>query len=150
MNKKLILISSLFSISLMFSSIVSAGEIQQLEVINISLTQQTELEIHFIGRMRGGIIPTVGYSIDNIGNEIARNIAATFNIEGGFSGDIYLLDLLVKTELEPGVSVIKSGILTLFGFGPLTITLDVDADNIESIHRTTKGFQIGFCTFIFE
>ena len=119
------------------------------DIIDVSMHQQTELKTYFIGTMRGGILPTVGYGIDNIGNENALNIVATFIVEGGFAGDIYLLDSLVKTELEPGVSVIKSGIFSLFGFGPLTVTLDVDAENAEGIYKTSKGFQIGFRTFIF-
>jgi hypothetical protein len=119
------------------------------DFIYASMHQETDLKTHFIGSIRGGVLPTVGYSIDNIGDEIARDIEATFIIEGGFEDDIYLIDTLVKTELEPGISVIKSGIFSLFGFGPITVTLDVDAENAESIHRSAKGFQIGFRTFIF-
>ncbi|GEM_PF-6901399 len=122
---------------------------EETDVIDATLHQQTELHTRFIGAIRGGILPTVGYSIDNIGNEIARNIAATFIIEGRFAGDIYLTDSLVKTELEPHSSVVKSGTFALYGFGPIMVTLDVDAENAESIHRTVKSFQIGFRTFIF-
>ena len=147
MKRKIVTVVICFFFAFIMSDLSVIGE--QPDVIDASIHQQTELKTHFIGNIRGGILPTVGYSIDNIGNEIARNIAATFIIEGGFAGDIYLLDSLVKTELEPGISVIKSGIFSLFGFGPLTVTLDVDAENAESIHRSAKGFQIGFRTFIF-
>jgi hypothetical protein len=119
------------------------------EFSDISKNQTIELNARFIGRIRGGILPTVGYGIDNIGDEIARNITATFTINGGFSDDIHLFDSLEKAKLGPSMSVIKSGIFSLYGFGPLTVTLDIDAENVETIHRTSQGFQIGFCTFIF-
>jgi hypothetical protein len=121
----------------------------QPDVTNAAFHQQTELHTRFIGAIRGGILPTVGYSIDNLGGETARNITATFIIEGGFTGDINLFDSLVKTELESRNSVVKSGTFAIYGFGPLTVTLDVNAENAESIHITAMGFQIGFRTFIF-
>ena len=147
MKRKIVIVVMCFLFIFIMLDLSAIAE--QQDVINESMHQQTELETHFIGIIRGGILPTVGYSIDNIGNEIALNIVATFIIEGGFTDDIYLLDSLVKTELEPDISVVKSGIFSLFGFGVLTVTLDVDAENAESIHRSAKGFQIGFRTFIF-
>ena len=147
MNKKIVSIGMCFLFAVVISDLSVTAE--QPDVTEASLYQQTELEARFIGAIRGGILPTVGYSIYNIGNEIARNISATFTIEGGFAGDIHLFDSLEKTELEPGTSVVKSGIFALQGFGPLTVTLDVDAENSESTHRTAKGFQVGFRTFIF-
>jgi len=147
MNKKIVSIGMCFLFAVVISDLSVTAE--QPDVTEASLYQQTGLEARFIGAIRGGILPTVGYSIYNIGNEIARNITATFTIEGGFAGDIHLFDSLEKTELEPGTSVVKSGVFALQGFGPLTVTLDVDAENSESIHRTAEGFQIGFRTFIF-
>ena len=132
-----------------FIMLYLSGNAGQAEFIDASLHQQTELHTRFIGAIRGGILPTVGYSIDNLGDEIARKITATFVIEGGFDSEIYLFDSLLKTELEPRNSVTKSGVFSLYGFGPLTVTLDVDAENSESIHRTAKGFQIGYRTYIF-
>ena len=122
---------------------------EQSDVTEASLYQQTELDARFIGALRGGLLPTVGYSIYNSGNEIARNITATFTIKGGLADDIHLFDSLEKTELGPGTSVVKSGVFALQGFGPLTVTLTVDAEDSESIHRTAMGFQVGFRTFIF-
>ena len=145
--KKCVTIGMCFLFVVIMPDLVVTAE--QPDVTEASLYQQTELEARFIGAIRGGILPTVGYSIYNIGDEIARNISATFTIEGGFAGDIHLFDSLEKTELEPGTSVVKSGIFALQGFGPLTVTLDVDAENSESTHRTAKGFQVGFRTFIF-
>jgi hypothetical protein len=147
MKRKIVTAVICFSFVFLMSYLTVIGE--PTDVIDASMNQQTELKTHFIGNVRGGILPTVGYSIDNIGNEIALNIEATFIIEGGFTDNINLLDSLEKRDLEQGVSVIKSGIFSIYGFGLLTVTLDVDAENAESIHRSAKGFQIGFRTYIF-
>jgi len=146
-TKKIVIMGMFFLFVFTLSHLVVTGE--ETDASDASLHQKTELHTRFIGAIRGGILPTVGYSIDNIGNEIAQNIVAKFIIEGGFDDDIYLNDSLVKTELEPRSSVVKSGTFALYGFGPITITLDVDADNVESINRIVKGLQIGFRTFIF-
>ena len=82
--KKIVAIGFCFLFVLIIPHISVNAE--QPEALDISMHQQTELETQFIGRIRGGILPTVGYSINNIGNEIAQNITATYNIEGGFSG----------------------------------------------------------------
>ena len=147
MNKNILPIGICFLFVFITSNISVTSE--QLNDIDTTSYQQTELNTRFIGAIRGGILPTVGYSIDNIGNEIAHNITATFTIEGGFDGNIHLFDTLEKAELEPSTSVVKSGVFALQGFGSLTVTLDVDAENSERVHRTAKGFQIGYHTFIF-
>lgn len=62
--------------------------------------------------------------------------------------DIYLTDSFFKTEIDPGLTMIKSGQFANFGLGPITITLNEDAENTNAIQKkTANGFQIGFHTY---
>ncbi len=114
-----------------------------------STDHQTELTTQFLGGIRGGILPTAGFMINNIGDEDAINIQATFNIQGETNEEITYTDTFEESLLKAGWSIVRSKMFPVFGIGPITITLEINADNAESIQKNANGFQLGFRSYIF-
>ena len=136
-------------IMLVLTSTIVVSNAQETSTKSLSKNQNTELKISFFGSIRLLFVPAVGYGIDNIGDETAYNVTATFTLDGGFNGKIHLTDTNDYTEILPGYLMITSWPHAVDGFGPLTITVNVDASNAEAIEKTARGFQIGLRTFIF-
>lgn len=122
---------------------------QETPTTSLSKNQNTELKIGFIGSLRALLLPCVGYKIKNSGDESAYNVTATFTLDGGLNDQIYFTETWDYTEILPGYTISRSWTRAIDGFGPVTITLNVDASNAEAIEKTAMGFQIGLRTIVF-
>ena len=107
---------------------------------------QTTLEIT---EVKGGF-GIVSASVKNIGNETAEAIIMTIAVNGGFFGKINLTKVCsgcgncsntilpdaVKTE-----STAEAG--RIFGIGPITISVSVEASNAAKVEKAFTGFVLG-------
>jgi parallel beta-helix repeat protein len=99
----------------------------------------TELSLNFI---RGGLFKFSG-GLKNIGNHTALNVQWNITVDGGF---VLLGNQSSGTLPKPLIAgeeeTISTGII--LGFGPITITIAVWADNAPYVSKSTPGFLLLF------
>ena len=148
-NKSICVILGMGIALLLVSTVPLVSSVARGSSASLSTMQDTSLKIHFFGSLRQFLLPAAGYGIENIGDETAYNVTATFTVEGGLSGLIHFSD---TTELGGIIPEYTSGttyVRAVDGFGGVTVTVSVIASNAESLERTAQGLQIGFRTIIF-
>lgn len=100
--------------------------------------RETFLEITTSGNLFGP-----SWIIKNIGNVTAWNVSASIIVKGGLLGRINQTFSTSLPDLSPGnQTTMKMGFL--FGFGKITITIDVKALNVKEIKKTVEATIILF------
>jgi hypothetical protein len=102
--------------------------------------RETFLQITLSGNLFGP-----SWVIKNIGNATAWNVSASIIVKGGLLGRINktFSTSPFPLDLSPGnQTILKMGFL--FGFGKITITIDVKAENVKEIEQTVEATIILF------
>jgi hypothetical protein len=134
---------------LLISSVPLVSSVVQRSSSSVSTMPDTSLKIHFLGSLRHFLLPAIGYGIENIGDEIAYNVTATFTVEGGISGLIHFSDTTEHEDIYPDYTGGTTYLRAVDGIGAVTVTVSAVASNAEAVERTAQGLQIGFRTIIF-
>ena len=107
-----------------------------------------ELAIRLVGGLPIPILfHYVGGAISNIGDAAAYNISYSLTLRGG------ILETTNKTingnteEILPQHAY-AVGIVNAYGFGRVTLTLQVTASNAANVTETVQGLQLGGFTWI--
>ena len=108
------------------------------------------LTISYLGSFKQLLLPGAGYFVQNTGTGTAENVIGTITIESGLDKSIYFTRTTELKDIEPGYSVGTGWLRVVKGFGPLTLTVNVEVENTVDISSSAKGFQIGMRTIIFE
>lgn len=136
-------------IILMFTSVIVTSTAQETSKTSLSINNNPQLTITLYGSLRTLLLPMIGFDIKNVGDESAYDVSATFTVDGGFSDMIYFSETYYYTEILPddaeGIAIMNG----IFGFGPITVSLSVEASNVDTVEKSATGFQIGYRSFIF-
>ena len=118
-----------------------SGEINQDRYPLMEPYGMTELDMD-IGKLLFGFSVT----IKNVGGTTAYNVQWKITIRGGILLRINkTVSGAIPTPILAGEqSIVESGFISIFGFGPIEITATVWADNAPLISRTISGFLFLF------
>lgn len=88
--------------------------------------------------------------IKNVGETTAYNAQWKITIQGGILLRINrTVSGTIPTPILAGEqSIVKSGFIFIFGFGPIEITLTASADNAPLVSKTHPGFLLLFFVFL--
>jgi hypothetical protein len=116
--------------------------------ISAMANQQSEPVLE-ISEVKGGFAQVI-LTVKNSGDIVADQIVMIINVTGGIAGRIDIAKICAgcggcSNSLEPNETKTESTIEedVIFGFGPISITVSVDASNAEKVEQTLSGFVIG-------